>query len=115
MAYSSCRLSLTAYPHASAGQSPRSRKSGGRATAVIEEIIASKASKMAELLVLIAEHEAHHALSPEPGKHPKKAGLAQMDLIALTIMGRAITPTGAKRTKLQSIPFNTRAIATNVA
>ncbi len=38
-----------------------------------------------------------------------------MDLIALAIMGRAKTPTSAKSSKLQSIPLNTRAVATNIA
>ncbi len=36
-----------------------------------------------------------------------------MDYIALAIMGRATTPTGAKSAELRS-PFNARAIATNV-
>jgi hypothetical protein len=38
-----------------------------------------------------------------------------MDLIAFTIVGRAITPTGAKSAELQPIAFNARAIATDVA
>lgn len=38
-----------------------------------------------------------------------------MDLIALAIMSRAIAPTGAKSAKLQSLPFNARAIAADVA
>lgn len=91
------------------------KKSGGRVTSVIEKIIASNAPKITGILVLIAEHEVHHALSSEAGNRPEKAGFAQMDLIAFAIVGRAITPTGAKSAELQPIPFNARAIATNVA
>lgn len=38
-----------------------------------------------------------------------------MDLIALTIMSRAEPPTRTKCSELQPIPFNSRAITTNVA
>ena len=81
------------------------KKSGGRVTSVIEKIIASNAPKITGILVLIAEHEVHHALSPEAGNRPEKAGFAQMDLIAFAIVGRAITPTGAKSAELQPIAF----------
>lgn len=37
-----------------------------------------------------------------------------MDLITLAVMRRTIAPIGAKHSILQSIPFNTCAIATNV-
>lgn len=87
----------------------------GRTTAVIEKIIPSNESEISEILVLIAEHKVHHALSSEAGNRSEKAGLAKVDLIALAIVGRAITPTGAKSAELQSIPFNTGAVATNVA
>ncbi|MCY1445635.1 hypothetical protein D9M71_621620 [compost metagenome] len=43
----------------------RSVALGAGATAVIEKIIASNASKIAEVLVLIAEHEVHHTLMSE--------------------------------------------------
>ena len=39
--------------------------SGGGAAAVIERIIVSNASKIAEVLVLLTEHEVHHALTSE--------------------------------------------------
>lgn len=91
------------------------RKSGGRTPHVIEKNLTSNTSEIAEILVLVAEHEIHHSLSSEAGNRPEKAGLAQMDLIALPIVGRAITPTGAKGAELKSIPFNTRATTTNVA
>lgn len=44
----------------------RSRSSGTRITAVIEKIIASNASEIAEVLVLIAEYEVHHVLLSYP-------------------------------------------------
>ena len=68
-------------------------KSGGRAAAVIEKIIAPK---IVEVLVLISEHEVHHSLTSEAEKRSEKTGLTQMDLIALAIMSRAIAPNGAK-------------------
>ncbi|NQD78574.1 hypothetical protein HP436_00070 [Pseudomonas sp. CrR14] len=75
----------------------------------------SNAPNITEVLLLIAEHEVHHTLSPEAGDRSEKTGLAQMDLVALAIVGRAITLTGAKRAVLQSIPVNARAIAIDVA
>ena len=42
-----------------------SGKLGGRVTAVIEKVIASNAPKIAEVLILLTEHEVHHALTPE--------------------------------------------------
>lgn len=92
-----------------------SRNSGGRINAVIEKIIPDYASEIVEILILIAKHEVHHALSSKARNCPEKAGLAQMDLIALAIMGRAIAPASAKSAKLKSIPLNARTVATNVA
>ncbi|MGS2844578.1 hypothetical protein [Pseudomonas sp. ef1] len=43
-----------------------------------------------------------------------KKGFAEMDLITLTIMNRAESPTALKGPKLQPISFNTRTIAANI-
>ena len=40
-------------------------KSGGRAAAVIERVIANNAPKIVEVLVLITEHEVHLLLTSE--------------------------------------------------
>jgi hypothetical protein len=63
------------------------RKSGTRTAAFLEKIIASYTPEVAKILILIAEHGIHHALSSETGNRPKKAGLTKMNLIALTVMG----------------------------
>jgi len=38
-----------------------------------------------------------------------------MDFITLATMSRAESPTGAKGSKLHPMPFNTHAVATNIA
>ena len=49
---------------------------------------------MGEILILIAEHDVHHMLSPQMRDCSEKARLAQVNLIALAIVSQAVTPIG---------------------
>lgn len=63
---------------------------------------------------LIIKHGVNHSLPTQHGQRSEKAGLAEVNLITLTIMLGTIAPTRLKNAKLLAIALNTCALATSV-